>query len=211
MLTPKEAQKIKERILQQIDNFPEEKREAARQQIIEMNDEELEQFLIQNKLVTENNEEQDSSSLQQSCIFCSIRDHKTPSYILKEEQEVIAVLDINPQSLGHTIIIPTAHNKDIAATPIRIFGLVKELAQNIQEKFSPKEIKLVSQVFAKHLTFHLIPQYTEGSRLPKEQLKNEEFNKLQKQLQIVNNKKEEQSEEKIEEEEIYPAPKRRIP
>src|SRR3989344_8689926 len=165
MLNPKEAQKIKEQILKQIDQFPPEQRDSAKEQILAMNEEELEEFLIQNKLIKS---EQFEETTEQQCIFCSIRDGKIPSHKVFEDAQAIAVLDIHPQSQGHTIIIPASHIKDIAALPDEIFEAIKLIAENIQEKLSPIEIKIVSQQVMNHLTIHLIPQYKEGNRLPKE-------------------------------------------
>ncbi len=44
-----------------------------------------------------------------SCIFCQIIDNKKPAYKLYEDSQVLAFLDINPSSIGHTLIIPKIH------------------------------------------------------------------------------------------------------
>ena len=48
-LTDEQAKSIKEQLFKQVDNFPEDKKEQVRKYIEDMNNEELEQFLIKNK------------------------------------------------------------------------------------------------------------------------------------------------------------------
>ena len=43
------------------------------------------------------------------CIFCKIINGDIPSYKIYEDDIVIAFLDINPISLGHTLVIPKKH------------------------------------------------------------------------------------------------------
>ncbi len=44
-----------------------------------------------------------------NCIFCKIINKEIPSYIVYEDNDFLAFLDINPQSPGHTQIIPKRH------------------------------------------------------------------------------------------------------
>ena len=43
------------------------------------------------------------------CIFCQIIENKKPAYKVYEDPQVLAFLDINPSSVGHTLIIPKSH------------------------------------------------------------------------------------------------------
>ena len=47
------------------------------------------------------------------CIFCKIVEGKIPSLNIYEDDVILAFLDINPDSNGHTLIIPKKHYKDI--------------------------------------------------------------------------------------------------
>ena len=47
------------------------------------------------------------------CIFCKIINGEIPSYKLYEDEQVLVFLDINPNALGHTLIIPKKHYLDI--------------------------------------------------------------------------------------------------
>ena len=44
-----------------------------------------------------------------SCIFCSIIADKAPSYKICEDEHSICILDINPFSKGHCLVIPKRH------------------------------------------------------------------------------------------------------
>ena len=47
------------------------------------------------------------------CVFCKIVNGDIPSSKIYEDDIVIAFLDINPDSLGHTLIIPKHHYRDL--------------------------------------------------------------------------------------------------
>ena len=47
------------------------------------------------------------------CIFCKIVNGDIPSMKVYEDDICLAYLDINPDSDGHTLIIPKKHYKDI--------------------------------------------------------------------------------------------------
>jgi len=49
----------------------------------------------------------------EDCIFCKIISGEIPSYKIYEDDFVFAFLDINPTSLGHTLVVPKKHNKDV--------------------------------------------------------------------------------------------------
>ena len=46
---------------------------------------------------------------QEQCIFCLIKDKKSPSFAVYEDDFVISVLDRVPATKGHLIVIPKKH------------------------------------------------------------------------------------------------------
>ncbi len=44
-----------------------------------------------------------------TCIFCKIVNKEIPAHIVYEDNDFLAFLSINPQSPGHTLIIPKKH------------------------------------------------------------------------------------------------------
>ena len=102
MLPKPQIPQIKKQIISQIEKtFPADKKTSAINEINSMNDEQLEQFLIKNNLI-----KPDGSSSQQQCIFCSIIFGDIPSTKIAENEKAIAILELNPISKAHTIIIP---------------------------------------------------------------------------------------------------------
>ena len=70
------------------------------------------------------------------CIFCSIVAGDIPARIVHETDDVLAFLDANPLSRGHTLVIPKAHAQhvgdldgDLAGA---LFAAVTELTPRIQ-------------------------------------------------------------------------------
>ena len=51
----------------------------------------------------------------ENCLFCKIVARQIPAEIVYENEEVLAFLDINPVSKGHTLIIPKRHAQDLSA------------------------------------------------------------------------------------------------
>ncbi len=47
--------------------------------------------------------------MEMDCIFCQIVAGKVPSEIIYQDEEVIAIRDINPQAPIHLLIIPKRH------------------------------------------------------------------------------------------------------
>jgi diadenosine tetraphosphate (Ap4A) HIT family hydrolase len=188
MITPEQAEQIKRHLLGQINNFPEDQRDVVKKKILSMTNEELEAFIKQNQLTHLEDE-----ASKEKCIFCLIVEGKIPSYKLDENQENIAILEINPLSKGHTLIVPKKHlnEKEI---PSSAFILAKKIETKLQEKFKPQEIQINPQVILGHALLEVLPIYgdeTERHKATQEEL--EELKKIleTKQEPIVEKKQEE--------------------
>ena len=66
------------------------------------------------------------------CIFCKIAAGEIPSRKIYEDSDLIAIMDLNPTSKGHSLIIPKEHctniyyiDEDIAA---KVMKTAKKLA-----------------------------------------------------------------------------------
>ena len=55
--------------------------------------------------------------MKNNCIFCAIAAGEIPSFKVYEDDLVLAYLDINPFSFGHTLVIPKAHSAGLLDTP----------------------------------------------------------------------------------------------
>jgi len=167
MITDEEASKIKEHLLKQLDNFPEDKREQIENQINSMTTEQIENFVEQNKL----------THLGGQCIFCAIVANQTPSYKITENENTVAILEINPLSKGHSLILPKEHLDEI---PQSAKTLAQEVAQKLNEIFKPKEIQIKETKIMNHSLIEVVPIY--GDETKKRQATEEELKHLQQEI-----------------------------
>jgi len=65
------------------------------------------------------------------CIFCKIVSNEIPSHKIYEDEEVLAFLDINPVNLGHSLVIPKEHHKDLLSTPTELASKLIAVVQKI--------------------------------------------------------------------------------
>lgn len=101
------------------------------------------------------------------CVFCKIVNGDIPSSKIYEDDIVIAFLDINPDSLGHTLIIPKHHYRDLDdiddKTLIYIVNIAKMLKKRIKEKLECDGLTLIQNngdiQEVKHFHLHLKPFY----------------------------------------------------
>jgi len=65
-----------------------------------------------------------------NCIFCRIISKEIPAYIVYEDDEFIAFLDIHPQSPGHVQVIPKKHYRWVWDVPntAKYFDIVTKIA-----------------------------------------------------------------------------------
>lgn len=157
MLSKEQIQEIKNELIQQIEkNFPEDKRNSARQQIEAMNDEKLEEFLKKNNLIKtgENNNFSEPKD-----IFRSIVEDKIPSYKIDENKYAIAILEINPASRGHTLIIPKKAANSIEQIPQAAFSLAKKIAKRLKTKLKAKKVEISSNKISGEFIVNVLPIY----------------------------------------------------
>jgi histidine triad (HIT) family protein len=79
------------------------------------------------------------------CIFCKIIEGKIPCYKVYEDDDFLAFLDINPESSGHTQVIPKKHfrwvwdlekNKEISPNIGKYFEIVHKIALAQRKAFN---------------------------------------------------------------------------
>ncbi|ANM68630.1 histidine triad nucleotide-binding 3 [Arabidopsis thaliana] len=59
----------------------------------------------------------ESSTLQNDCVFCKIIRGESPCLKLYEDDMCLCILDTNPLSHGHSLIIPKLHYPTLEETP----------------------------------------------------------------------------------------------
>ena len=182
MLTPEQTEHIKKQLIEHIEKgFPKDKHEFAKKQIESMNSEQLEEFLKKNKLMQATKTPQ-TAQKPQGCIFCSIVSGETSSYKINENKKALAVLEINPVSKGHTIIIPKEHLSSTEKIPQLVFSLAKNVARRLKIKLKPKNTEISSSNLFGHEILNVIALYGDENTAEKHPAKPEELAELQKIL-----------------------------
>ena len=106
--------------------------------------------------------------MSEDCVFCKIVSGEIPSHRVYEDENVLAFLDSNPVSRGHTLVIPKRHVENIheASEMDYMWKGIKKVADGVKEAFDPEGINIAQnngekagqEVF--HLHFHVTPVYT---------------------------------------------------
>lgn len=104
-----------------------------------------------------------------NCIFCKIANGEIPSATLYENECFRVILDVNPASRGHTLILPKEHFSNLYEIPeewaAEIFKLSKKIAVRLKDVLKCDGLNVVQNngscagqtVF--HFHMHLIPRY----------------------------------------------------
>ena len=103
------------------------------------------------------------------CIFCKIINGDIPCMKVYEDDVCLAYLDINPDSDGHTLIIPKKHYKDIYDIPndtlSHIYDISKKIMDMLKEKLGCDGFTLLqnngSIQEVKHYHLHIKPYYND--------------------------------------------------
>ena len=103
------------------------------------------------------------------CIFCAIVEGKIPATKVYEDDQTLALMDINPGNPGHLLVIPKQHYRNIFDIEAEIAGKIMQvgtkLANAIKATLNPDGLNLFQSnepaafqtVFHFHL--HLIPRW----------------------------------------------------
>ena len=106
------------------------------------------------------------------CIFCKIIGGEIPSNKIYEDEEFQVILDANPATKGHALILPKEHYRDIydidEETAGRAMKLAKRLAKHMTEALCCDGFNILQNnhevagqtVF--HFHMHLIPRYQDA-------------------------------------------------
>ena len=107
--------------------------------------------------------------MKNNCVFCAIVEGEIPSFKVYEDDLVLAYLDINPVSKGHTLVIPKAHTECLLDTPdetlAAVIARVKKVAAHIKGVLGCGGFNIVQNngetagQTVHHVHFHIVPRY----------------------------------------------------
>lgn len=103
------------------------------------------------------------------CIFCAIVAGQAPAEVLDSDEHTISIMDINPATPGHALVIPRRHSKDlieINSYDLRhTFAAAQQLTMRMAEALKPAGFNLLNACGAAawqtvfHFHVHVIPRY----------------------------------------------------
>ena len=103
------------------------------------------------------------------CVFCSIVEGSLPSVRVYENDDTIAIMDINPATRGHVLVIPRRHADDVHDLDphdlIRCASVAKELAGRARRGLGADGVTIMQSNGAAawqtvfHYHVHVIPRY----------------------------------------------------
>jgi histidine triad (HIT) family protein len=111
------------------------------------------------------------------CIFCKVIAGEIPGEVVDSDDRTVTVMDINPATRGHVVVIPREHSEnlltvsedDLAAT----MGAVRRITERMQETLEPDGFNVLNNMGRAawqsifHFHVHVIPRYREDPlRLP---------------------------------------------
>lgn len=154
---------------------------------------------------------------QKSCIFCQIINKQIPAKIIYEDTEVIAFLDINPLSLGHSLIVPKKHAENIFDIEEKvlqnIFSVAKKISLKVKEKLGAEGVNLfqasgrAAEQSIPHFHLHVVPRRSSdeinlnewwSTKIKK--LDDSQLEEIARLIRIEEELKEEKTKERTEEE-----------
>lgn len=109
-----------------------------------------------------------------NCIFCKIATGEIPSRALYEDDDFKVILDLEPATKGHALILPKSHADNLYELPDeiaeKVLKLAKQMAINMTEKLGADGFNLVQNngtvagQTVHHFHMHLIPRYADDGQ-----------------------------------------------
>ncbi len=170
VLTNEEIRELKDQLREQTKSLSVEKREEAERQIDEMSAEALESMIEQQR------------GRQQ--IFRMIANKEIDSVVIEENSEAIAVLELNPVSEGHTLVIPKKEIKKKEDMTDKVISFAEKIIKKIETHLKPKKVDMVIGEKMGEAVIDLIPFYDKEVNVNSErkQSTKEELGNIKKKL-----------------------------
>jgi histidine triad (HIT) family protein len=95
-------------------------------------------------------------------VFCQIIRKEAPASVVYEDAQAVAFLSNHPVNVGHTLVAPKKHYRDIYEIPqeeaANLFKIVKRVAQAVKDAMGIEGIRIVQNngKDAGQVVFHLV-------------------------------------------------------
>jgi histidine triad (HIT) family protein len=131
-----------------------------------------------------------------SCVFCDIIQRATPSHVIYEDEEFIAILDKYPISIGHTLVLPKRHlgrvqdlsQKEFCALYARVYALNASITSRLGATASHISINdgPAANQLIPHVHVHIIPRSENDNAgfTARKLLRAEEMDQVRERLKV---------------------------
>jgi histidine triad (HIT) family protein len=102
------------------------------------------------------------------CVFCRIAKGEIPCSKVYEDDRVLAFMDINPVTHGHTLVIPKAHSaaiSEVSADDVSALGAaLRRIAPAVMKAAGAEGYNILNNFgtaagqAVEHVHFHIIPR-----------------------------------------------------
>ena len=108
-------------------------------------------------------------AMKNDCLFCAIGAGEIPSFKIYEDEYVLAYLDINPFTKGHTLVIPKAHASGLLEASDEMLATllprVRKVAEHLKAALPCDGFNILQNngeaagQSVMHIHFHIVPRY----------------------------------------------------
>jgi len=112
-------------------------------------------------------------SKQSDCPFCKMVSREIPAVIVREDDRLLAIMDLFPATRGHMLVLPKQHIENIYLMPsdlgAHIMATAVALAKAVKQQLSLAGLNLIQSNEAKagqtipHFHLHILPRYNDDS------------------------------------------------
>ena len=105
----------------------------------------------------------------ETCIFCKLANGVIPTNSIYEDDDFKVILDADPATKGHVLILPKEHYKNLLEiddeVAAKVLPLAKKIAKNMMEKLGCAGVNIVQNngeaagQTVHHFHVHVIPRY----------------------------------------------------
>lgn len=103
------------------------------------------------------------------CPFCQVVANKIQAYKVYEDGNIVCLLDLNPISRGHCLVVPKKHFEDIFDIDMdylkQVIAVTKKVSKLLKEKLNAGGVNILhasgksAQQSVFHFHIHVVPRY----------------------------------------------------
>ena len=105
----------------------------------------------------------------EDCIFCKIINGDIPSKTIHEDENIKVIMDINPKTNGHLLVLPKTHYEDLFDIDdnilLEIINYIRNNYNYLKERLNCEGLTIAQNngygQDVKHFHIHLIPRYND--------------------------------------------------